>query len=90
MATQQCTATLTYNDESTEDVTNSASWSSSDTDVATVNSSGLVTSQGEGACVITAEHSGLSGTADVTVTVPDTEPETLAISPASISLDHEE
>lgn len=89
MASQQCTATLTYNDGTDEDVTNTASWSSSDTDVATV-SDGLVTSVGEGSCVITAEHSGLSGTADVTVTAPEPEAQALAISPSDISLEHEE
>lgn len=89
MATQQCTATLTYNDDSTEDVTNTASWSSSDTGVATV-SNGLVTSVGEGTAVVTAEHSGLSGTAGVTVTVPDPEAQALALSPSDIALEHEE
>lgn len=89
MATQQCTATLTFTDDTQEDVTNTATWSSSNEAVATVNATGLVSSVGEGTAVITAEHSGLTGTADVNVTVPEPEAQNLAISPAEISLEHE-
>lgn len=90
MATQQCTATLTFNDGTEEDVTNSASWESSATSVATVSNTGLVTSVGEGTATITATHSGLSGTANVEVTVPEPEAENLSVTPANISLEHEE
>lgn len=44
-----------------------ASWSSSDTDVATIDATGLVTSVGVGTTTITATAEGLSATAIVTV-----------------------
>ena len=90
MADQQCTATLEYDNGDTEEVTDDASWESSDTDVAEVSSSGLVTSVGEGECEVTASYSGLTGTAEVTVTEADAEPDSLSISPSTIELEHEE
>ncbi|MFE9642365.1 Ig-like domain-containing protein [Nocardiopsis alba] len=90
MATQQLTAELTMTDDSTEDVTSSATWTSSDEAVATVSSGGLVTSVGPGTCTITAAHSGLTGTSAVTVTEPAPEPESLSVSPATVSLEHAE
>lgn len=89
MATQQLTAMLTLTDDSTQDVTSAASWSSSDENVATVSSGGLVTSVGPGTCTITASHSGLTGTSSVSVTEPDPEPEALTVSPATVDLVHE-
>ncbi len=71
--TQQFTATGHYSDLSTLNLTNSVTWSSSSTSVATVSSAsgsqGLVTATGTGAATITATDpsSLLSGTALVTV-----------------------
>jgi acetyl esterase/lipase/protocatechuate 3,4-dioxygenase beta subunit len=42
-------------------------WSSSDTDVATVDAGGVVTARGAGAAIVTAESGGRSGSADVSV-----------------------
>ena len=47
-----------------------ARWSSSDTSVATVSASGLVTAAGEGMATITASAGSASGSATVTVTQP--------------------
>ena len=69
-ATQQYTATATLSDGGTQDVSSSVGWSSSDTAVATVNSSGLATGIVEGNTVITAtmqDGSGLSFTVQLTV-----------------------
>ncbi|WP_236574569.1 Ig-like domain-containing protein [Nocardiopsis sp. FR26] len=64
------TATLTYTNASTEDVTGAASWVSDDPAVATVDSAGLVSAVGEGTATITATHSGLSDTCLATVPAP--------------------
>jgi uncharacterized protein YjdB len=57
---QQLSATLTYSDGSTQDVTRSASWASSQPVTVTVNSSGLITGVTSGASIITATYGGLS------------------------------
>lgn len=84
MATQQLTATVTYADGSTADVTADAEWSSSDDTVATVSETGLVTAVAEGSATITATFMGLSDTSDITVTNP---PEQLAVTPASATIE---
>ncbi|GAA1457009.1 Ig-like domain-containing protein [Nocardiopsis exhalans] len=86
MPTQQCSAALRYSDDSTEDVTEDAVWASSDEDVAEVNASGLVVAVGAGECQITATHSGLSGSAEVTVSETSPESEALSVSPSEIAL----
>lgn len=65
--TQQLTATGTYSDSSTPDITNSVSWVSSDTAVATVSSTGLVTAVAGGSATITASLSGQNDTSVITV-----------------------
>lgn len=45
-------------------------WTTSDISVATVNTNGGVLSVGEGTAMITAEAEGITGTAEVTVTIP--------------------
>ncbi len=93
--TQQFTATGTYSDLSTRDLTDSVTWSSSSSSTATVSnasgSQGLATGAGAGAATITATDSAalLSGTAALTVTpviaAPDPLPPTLvtvAVTPA--------
>ena len=51
------------------DVTSQVTWSSSDTNVATIDSSGLATAANVGPTAITASLDGISGTASLTVTV---------------------
>ncbi len=69
--TTQFTATATYSDGSTGDVTNSAVWSSSSTSVAGVNTSsstgGLTQGISSGSSTITATTGGKSGSASLTV-----------------------
>ncbi len=61
-----------YTDGTTQDLTGVAAWSSADASIATVStasgSEGLVRAISQGTVVITATVSGLSGTAQVTVT----------------------
>jgi hypothetical protein len=61
--TQQFTATGTYSDKSTKDITSGVIWKSSDTAVATVSSNGLVTAAALGNTQITASFSGISSSA---------------------------
>jgi uncharacterized protein YjdB len=66
--TQQFDAVAHYSDASTTDVTGSATWSSSDDNVATVDSAGLATGVTPGGPVtITASFGGQQGTASLTV-----------------------
>ena len=78
--TQQFTATGTFSDNSTKDVTTQAAWKSSNTEVATVGAgTGLATGVGVGGPVtITATDAGISGTAQLTVS---NVPFTLTINP---------
>ena len=68
--TQQLTATLNISDGTSHDITASVTWSTSDEAVATVDSSGLVTTVGAGTATITATGEGFTSTADVTVEAP--------------------
>jgi 6-phosphogluconolactonase (cycloisomerase 2 family) len=69
---QQFAATGTYTDNSTQPLTTSVSWSSSDTTVATVSnasgSNGLASSVGQGTATITATLGTISGSTGLTVT----------------------
>jgi hypothetical protein len=66
--TQQLTATGTYSDATTQNVTSSATWASTQLGVATVNGSGLASSQGTGTSTISATIGGVSGNTTLTVT----------------------
>jgi len=72
--TQQFTATGTYTDSSTQNLTTSATWSSSPTAVATISTGGLATGVGAGSATITAASGPVSGTATLTVTASSGEP----------------
>lgn len=61
--TQQLTATF-----GSTDVSSTATYTSSDTDTATVSSSGLVTGEAAGTATITASYEGHSATSSITVT----------------------
>jgi trimeric autotransporter adhesin len=66
--TLQLTATATYSDNSTKDVTASATWQSSDLTVATVSSTGLLTAVKAGSTTVTATRGTISGFKSITVT----------------------
>jgi streptogramin lyase len=66
--TQPFTATGTYSDGSSQDVTTSVTWSSSTATVATINNNGMATSAGTGSTTISAASGQLSAMANLTVT----------------------
>lgn len=65
--TQSLTATASYSDATTTDVTSTAAWSTSDASIATVSSSGVVAGIAAGSATITASFSGFTATAAITV-----------------------
>jgi hypothetical protein len=68
--TQQFTATGSYSDGSTQNLTNSVTWGSSNTSVATINSTGLATAAGTGNTTISAFSGSVSASTTLTVTAP--------------------
>jgi len=70
-STQQFTATGSYSDSSSADITNSVAWSSSNTGFATIDATnGLATGVAAGLTIITATSDTISGNTDLTVTNP--------------------
>jgi uncharacterized protein YjdB len=68
--TQQFSATGTYSDGSTRDLSSLVTWSSSSTAAATVDVNGLVTSVAAGTTTITATLGSVTQTFTITVTTP--------------------
>jgi trimeric autotransporter adhesin len=81
---QQFRATGTYSDDTTKDLTNSASWSSSNTGAAAISSAGMVATKTQGSATITATFSNVSGS--TTLTITSTALASLAIAPPAPSL----
>ena len=71
-ATSQLTATANFSNGSTQNVTGSASWLSSNVAVATVSSPGLVTAVGPGTATISAAYQGSTGNLATSVTLTAT------------------
>src|SRR5215468_1199694 len=67
-ATQQFTATGTYSDGSTQNLTSQVTWGSSNTTTATINSSALATAMAAGSTTISATLGAVSGSTGLTVT----------------------
>jgi hypothetical protein len=68
-ATQQFTATAINPDGSTTDVTATATWTSANTAVVTINAGGVATGVAAGSTSITASLNGASGKTPITVTL---------------------
>ena len=68
--TQQLTATAFYSDGTSELITDSVIWSSSDTKFATINSNGLLTAKNIGNLTVTAKLNDKSDTVTVDVISP--------------------
>ena len=66
--TQQYVATGIYSDSTTVDITDSVSWVSSDTSIATVGKAGLATTSSIGSTTISATLSGVTNQVTLTVT----------------------
>lgn len=82
--TQQFSATGSYSDGSTHDLTDSVAWTSSNSGVATISNTGLASSIGSGSVTIQAAWGGVSGSAILTVTPMPTI--SVTISPGSVSV----
>ncbi len=67
---QQFNATGTFTDGSTQDLTTSVSWNSSNTAVATINSQGLASTSEQGMTTITASSGKVRGSTTLTVAPP--------------------
>jgi uncharacterized protein YjdB len=65
--TQQFTATGSFSDGTTEDLTAQVTWSSSEVSVATITAGGLASTAGQGVTTITAKMNDISGTATLNV-----------------------
>jgi Bacterial Ig-like domain (group 2) len=81
--TQQMTANASYDDGSASDITNRATWSTSDSTKVTVSNTGLVTGISPGSATITATSGMISGSTTVGVTAADLV--TIQVSPSSVS-----
>src|SRR5437763_14206721 len=82
--TQQFTATGTFGDLSTKDISSTATWTSSSPSVATIDDKGLATAANLGTTTIKASSNNLS--ASTTLTVANTVTSSIAISCASGSI----
>jgi trimeric autotransporter adhesin len=67
--TLQLTATGSYDDGSTKNISGSAAWTSSDNTIATVSSTGLLTGVAVGTATITASSAAISGPTTATIQV---------------------
>jgi trimeric autotransporter adhesin len=84
--TQQFTATATFGNNTTGDVTSQVAWSSSATNIATINSSGLATAVALGTTTITAKSNNSSVTSTAMLTVSSKTVTTITVSPANPTL----
>jgi len=68
--TDQFTATGTYSDDSTQNLTNLVTWSSAAPSVATISSAGLASAIAPGASTISAFYQGITGSTALAVSPP--------------------
>lgn len=83
---QAFTATGTFTDGQSLDVTNTVTWTSSNTAVATIGSTGLATGQGAGTVTITASGAGYPATVSASTTLTVQTPPALSLAPATATV----
>ncbi|HLJ76566.1 MAG TPA: Ig-like domain-containing protein [Acidobacteriaceae bacterium] len=83
-ATVQYTAQGVYSDQSTQPVTSQLSWHTSDSTVATITASGMLTAQKQGSVTVTATVGSIAGNLSVTVTAPVLA--SIRVNPSSFSI----
>jgi hypothetical protein len=83
---KQFAATATYSDGSTASVTTTATWTTANPAMATVNSSGLASAVSAGSTTVTAALSGMSGMATLTVQAAPPTLTSIAVSPGTASI----
>jgi Bacterial Ig-like domain (group 2) len=79
--TEQFSATGTFSDNSTQNLTSTATWSSQTTSVATIAAGGLATAVGTGMSKIQATSGGISGSTTLTVTSESATLQVIVVSP---------
>jgi len=84
--TQQYTATATYGNNSTADVTSQVTWSATPTSVATISSTGLLTGVSLGTATVKAQSGSVIGNTGVTVTTKQITSVTIAPLTQTLSL----
>jgi uncharacterized protein YjdB len=84
--TQQLTATATYSDKSTKNVTSTVSWASSAPAVATVSAGGLITAVAAGTTTVTASMNGISSQSTVTVATAAPTVTSISVTPPTASV----
>jgi uncharacterized protein YjdB len=83
--TQQMTATGTYDDGSSKNITGTVAWTTSDPTIATIgSSSGLMTAVAQGTATITASQAAITGSTSATIQVAGLQ--SITVSPASTSV----
>src|SRR5581483_6637346 len=83
-STQQFTATGTYSDNSTQNVTSQVTWASGTTSVATITTAGLATAVATGTSTISATLGAVNGSTVLTVTPAALQ--SIAVTPANPSI----
>jgi trimeric autotransporter adhesin len=84
--TQQFTATALLSDKTTKDITSSAQWASSDSNLASIDASGMASGSASGTVSITAQSGTIQGTATLNVTAAAANLSSIVISPAASSM----
>ncbi len=82
---EQFTATGTYSDGSTQNLTNTVTWNSATPAVATISATGVATAVGSGTSSITATSNGITSNSAVLTATPPTLV-SIAVTPASSSI----
>jgi hypothetical protein len=85
-ATQQFTATGTFSDSSTQNLTSSVTWTSLKTAVATISASGLASGVNAGSATIQAASGSITGTTTLTVNAVAPTLSSIAVTPANPSI----
>src|SRR6185437_17111786 len=84
--TQQYTATGTYSNGTTQNITSSVTWTSSNIGAATVSSGGLAKGVAAGTATITATSGSKSGSTGLTITAATVTLKSISIAPANASI----
>ncbi len=85
-SSKQFTATGTYSDSTTQNITGSVTWSSSNTSNATLTNAGLANAIAAGTTIVTAMSGTISGTTTLTITAQTATLVSIAVTPSNPSI----
>ena len=83
----QLVATGSYSDNTTQDLSNTVSWSISDPSIASISVNGLLSAAGEGAVTVTATSGAISSDAVVNVNPAPVILQSIAVTPANSAIE---